>query len=132
MNADNNVNVHSNGSRMPARQTVQPQMTVKPVADVYETGDAFIVSLDLPGVSKDHIEVVVEPGYLAVRAGIEGRGEENGRWLHREIGWNRFEREFKIGAGVDEKKVEASFTDGVLVVRLPKSEENRRREIRIV
>jgi HSP20 family protein len=131
MNGERNVNIQSNGGSVPARQSAPIHLTARPVADVYERADAFIVSLDLPGVAKDNIEIVVEPGFLAVRAGVAGRPEENGRWLHREIGWNRFEREFKIGPGIDEKKVEASFTDGVLTITLPKSEESRVRQIKI-
>lgn len=131
MNAEHNVNIRTNGGTVPARQSSPIHLIAKPVADVYERRDSYVLSIDLPGALKDQIEVIVEPGYLAVRAGVMNRNDEPSRWVHREIGWNRFEREFKLGPGVDEKRATAEFVDGVLTITLPKTEENKTRQIEI-
>ena len=125
------IPIQSNGSSVPARKGQPIMLTAKPVADIYESHGAFVVSLDLPGSTKDQIEVLVEPGFLAVRGTVSARQEQDGRMLHREIGWNRYEREFKIGPGIDEKQITAEFNDGVLTVVLPKTEDARSRTIAI-
>ena len=102
-----------------------------PVADIYETHDAFVVALDLPGAAKESIQVMVERGQLAVRGRVHPRPVSTVRMVHREIGWNAYERSFKLGPGIDESQITAEFSDGVLTITLPKTEESKARQIRI-
>jgi HSP20 family protein len=131
MTNDNQIHVSREGNSLPVRRRDPLPLKARPVADIYETPETFVVSLDLPGASKANIEVSVEPGLLFVRGTVTPRQETSGRLLHKEIGWNQYEREFKIGPGVDENKITAEFSDGVLTVTLPKSEEAKVRHIQI-
>ncbi len=131
MSQDKNIKVVSNGRSLPARHDQPLPLRATPVADIYETNASFVVVLDLPGARKESIEVLVQPGRLVVRGAVGERPAEAGRMLHREIGWNRYEREFKLGPGIDQSQISAEFTDGVLTVTLPKTEDARARQIRI-
>ena len=131
MSNEREIRVRMNGSTVPARSDQPILMTASPVADIYETKDAFVVALDLPGSSRDQIEVFVESGLLSVRSSVKSRMVATGRMLHREIGWNRYERDFRIGPGVEEKNITATYTDGVLTVTLPKTEGAKARPIQI-
>ena len=131
MNQENNVNVELNGSSLPVKREQALTLTASPVADIFETHDTFVVALDLPGAQKESIQVMVEPGSLHVRASVRPRQTQAGRMIHREIGWNTYDRTFKIGPGVDTSAITAEFTDGVLSVVLPKTEGSRSRQIHI-
>jgi HSP20 family protein len=105
-----------------------------PAVDVRETDSGFLVSADLPGLTKDDIEVTVKDGVLAlsgerkqeIEEGDAGAGH---RILERRYG--RFQRSFSLPRGVDAEKVEAQFSDGVLKVTLPKTAAAKPRRIEI-
>jgi len=132
MNQEKQIKVDLNGRSLPVKREHQPlRLKATPVADIYETHDTFVVALDLPGAAKDTIEVSVEQGLLVVRGQVLPRPDAQVRMVHREIGWNAYERSFKIGPGIDENGIRAEFSDGVLTIMLPKTEASRARQIRI-
>jgi HSP20 family protein len=104
---------------------------VTPVADVYETGEAFVVKLDMPGVTKESITLSVDPQYLSVRASLTNTHGENARFLLNEMGAKQYVREFKLGEGIDHRTVQAEFLNGVLTITLPKTDAFRAKEIHI-
>lgn len=102
---------------------------VPPVTDIYETADAFVVKLDLPGATKESIRLQVEPRKLVVQSSITAA--DGGTMIYSEIGRKRYYREFNLGEGIALDGVTASFENGVLTVTLPKTEEVKAREIKI-
>jgi HSP20 family protein len=104
---------------------------VTPVADIYETADAFVIKLDMPGAVKDSISVLVEPGILAVKGKVEPPHREDGKLVFSEIGSRRYVRSFNLGDGVDGGNIEAKFENGVLGITVPKTESLKAREIKI-
>lgn len=97
-------------------------------ADVAETAKEYIITCELPGVPKDRIQIQVDGSVLLVRAvrdsGADRSGEENGQKYHyRERSYGTTERRFRVGSGVDPKKIKASLKDGVLTLRVPKGED---------
>jgi len=131
MNQEKNVRVESRGSSLPVKQEPTLRLNARPVADIYETNDTFVVALDLPGAQKETLQVVIEPRTLSVRGWVHPRSGAQGRIVHREIGWNAYERTFKLASGIDEQNITAEFTDGVLTVILPKTEASKARQINI-
>ncbi len=131
MSQENHIRVETSGSSLPVKQGHTLTLKASPVADIYETHEAFVVALDLPGAQKENIQVIVEPGSLSVRATVLPRAATAGRMIHREIGWNAYERSFRLGPGIDEEAIRAEYEDGVLMVVLPKTEDSRARQIRI-
>ncbi len=104
---------------------------VTPVADIYETADAFVIKMDMPGAVKNSISVTVEPGILAVTGKIEPYTRENGKLVYSEIRRQTYARRFNLGGGVETGNIEAQFENGVLGITIPKTESIKAREIKI-
>lgn len=100
-----------------------------PAADVTETGEAFVLHLDMPGATKETISVTVVEGILVVRAPIAQARGEGAAVLYREIRTGAYERRFTLGEGIDRKSVDALYENGVLTVRLRKAEALKPKEI---
>ena len=101
-----------------------------PAVDIEEQEDHFLVSADLPGVSDKEIEVKVEDGVLLIsgkRESTEEKRTESGTYRERRFG--SFMRSFTLGKGVDASKIEATYANGVLAVKVPKAEETKPRQI---
>jgi HSP20 family protein len=110
-------------------EPLEPPVT--PVADIYETANAFVIKLDMPGAVKDSISVIVEPGILAVKGKVELPNRENGELVYSEIGKRSYARTFNLGDGVDGGNIEAQFENGILGITIPKTELLKAREIKI-
>ncbi|HEY6952111.1 MAG TPA: Hsp20/alpha crystallin family protein [Bacteroidota bacterium] len=104
---------------------------VMPVADIYETADAYVVRVDMPGVSKESISISLEPGQLQIRGLIGQFHNEGSNVLYSEIAKANFYRKFNVGNGIDADAIRASVENGVLTVTLPKNDLTRVREIPI-
>jgi len=102
-----------------------------PAADVYETSDAFVVMLDLPGVQKEAISLVHEKGELKVRATAAAGQPSDMKLLVREVRPATFSRIFTLGDGIDTENIDARYEAGVLTVKLYKSAASKAREIAI-
>jgi HSP20 family protein len=101
-----------------------------PLADVSETADAYTVTVEIPGLKKDDIELTVRDNTLSLRFSKEEQKKEEGRtYRHMERSYGTFERHFPFATAVDPSKVKAKYTDGILEVTLPKTEEARPRKI---
>ncbi len=92
-----------------------------PLADVTETGDAYLVDVDVPGVRREDIAVEVNGNELLVSGECRSR-EQDGSPRSRTRREGRFEYRTMLPADVDVEDVSADLSDGVLTVRIPKSE----------
>ncbi len=92
--------------------------------DLAEFEDAFEVTADLPGFDTEDIEVELLDEQLRIRAErkTESEAEEPGRYIRRERSERSIDRRIRLPEPVAEDEVEASFTNGVLTVCLPKAE----------
>ncbi len=102
-----------------------------PAADVYETSEAYILMLDLPGATRDAISLTLEMGEMRVKADVSSLHNQEGTLLLSEIAGSGFFRVFSIGDGIDTGNVDARYEQGVLTVKLFKSENVKPREIHI-
>jgi len=90
--------------------------------DMRETKDAYIVEADLPGVKKGDITVEYNNDYLTISARrTETQEAKDESYLRRERRYGQFHRTFFM-TNVDDTKIDAKFSDGVLTVHLPKRE----------
>lgn len=106
--------------------------TWTPAADVRETEEAVTVDLELAGLKKEDIEVSLEDGVLKVSGERTfERDAEKESYQRVERFYGKFSRAFRLPRNVDGTKVKASFTDGVLSLVLPKSDEAKPRQISI-
>jgi HSP20 family protein len=104
---------------------------VAPAADIYETGDAFVLLLDMPGASKETIVVNVDGEKLTVKAPAAGHHGPGASLLYREIPGGAYLRSFTLGQGVDADKIDAVYEGGVLALKIFKSEAMKPREITV-
>jgi len=101
---------------------------VAPEVDIYEQDDAFIIVLNMPGVSKEGAEVKFADGLLTVYGAVKNQ-EISDKCILDEIEHGNFYREFKVGDTVDVNQISAKMEDGVLSVTLPKHERIKPRQI---
>lgn len=98
-----------------------------PAVDVVEKDEAFEITAELPGLSRDDIEIELSNSALTLKGEKNEEREEKakGRYLS-ERRYGRFERVFRLPEGVDATRIDASFNKGVLKVVLPKTPEAQR------
>jgi HSP20 family protein len=103
-----------------------------PPADVLVTDDGVTVHMDVPGIRPDALEVELENDVLTVRGERPYPYADGDRAVKRiERGFGRFERTLRVPQDLDPNAIEASMTDGVLSLRLPKPESLKPRKIQI-
>ncbi|MDX2148160.1 MAG: Hsp20/alpha crystallin family protein [Planctomycetota bacterium] len=100
--------------------------------DVSEDDSAVIVRASLPGFRKDDVDVEVHDGVLTIKAQHTEEKEENSeRYYRRERRVGSLSRRVALPSVISEDKVEASLTDGVLTLRLPKIPTAQPKKVRI-
>ena len=103
-----------------------------PAVDVMETDDEFQIRAELPGVEKKDVKLSVENGVLLISGHREQEKEEKGKRYHKiERAYGNFARSFTVPEAVVAEKVTADFKNGLLTVRLPKSEKARPKSIEV-
>jgi HSP20 family protein len=100
--------------------------------DVSEDENALQITMELPGVDPDDVRLSLENNVLTIRGEKRQQVDENKERVHRfERVYGVFERTFVLPNTVDPEKIEARFENGVLIVRIPRAERARPREIRV-
>jgi HSP20 family protein len=100
--------------------------------DVSEDENALQITMELPGVDPDNVRLSLENNVLTIRGEKQQVFDENNERVHRsERVYGVFERTFVLPNTVDPDRIEARFENGVLVVRIPKAERARPREIQL-
>ena len=102
-----------------------------PYTDIYENGDALTVIMEIPGVSKDAVDIMLDKDELRIFAGIKPENYEDYQPVYTEYSIGHFSRSFTLSSKIDKDKIEASVADGVLTLTLPKMEEAKPRSIKI-
>lgn len=94
-------------------------------ADIRDTGDAYELEADLPGVKKEDIKVELDGNYLTVSAERHTETDEKdnkGNYVRRERSYGSYSRSFDV-SGVQTDRITAAYNDGVLKLCLPKKQE---------
>ena len=113
-------------------ETEEGTRTHIPACEVEEQKEHFLITLDVPGVTKEDIKLNVESGRLVVTAERKKeRTEEKDNHFFSERKYGKFERIFELGENVDPEKIEAAYQDGVLKIILGKAEKAKPRVISV-
>ena len=104
-----------------------------PAVDIFETADReFVLKAELPDMKRDDIAVTFENGVLTLTGERKTEFDANQGTYHRsERAYGRFSRSFTLPATVDHTRIQASYKDGVLTVRVPQREEAKPRQITV-
>jgi HSP20 family protein len=106
--------------------------TWTPPVDIYETDDALVFQADLPGVAKDEVSIEVQNNTLILRGERQHDAAVREDHYHRvERAYGPFQRSFVLPTMVDQEKVQATYHEGILELRLPKLESAKPRRIAI-
>jgi HSP20 family protein len=103
-----------------------------PAMDMAEQGNETVVVMELPGVKKEDLKVVVEDGFLTVSGERKEHAlPENSRWVRNEIAAGNFSRTIELPHAVKDQGISAELVNGLLTIVLPKADEVRPRQISV-
>jgi HSP20 family protein len=103
-----------------------------PAMDLVETDEHLVLRADLPGLTRDDVEIEVKDGTLTVAGERKAQHEEKSEGFFRvERAFGRFSRSLTLPDGIDAERILADFADGVLEVRIPKPAERKPHRVAI-
>ena len=111
-----------------------PAESWTPAIDIYETATAYVVTAEVPGLSRDQIDLALEESRLTIRAQRMPRGRSDAeivRYHQVERGHGGFARTFEFAVKIDVDKVAADLANGVLYIKLPKVAPSPARRIQV-
>ena len=111
------------------QESTIPSRVFLPVTDIFETDQALTVVLEMPGVSKESVEVGVENDVLTINGQIDFSKYEGLQPLYIEYNIGNYSRSFQISSKIDQDGIKAELKDGLLTLVLPKAEKAKPRRI---
>ena len=102
-----------------------------PGTDIFETGNAITVVMEMPGVSKENIDIKLEKRQLSIQGQIDFENYEDFKPVYTEYNVGHFSRSFNLSSEIDAEEINASVADGVLTLVLPKAKETQLRKIQV-
>ena len=96
--------------------------------DIKEKKDKYIIEMDLPGYSKENINLELKDGYLEISAKVEKKNDSNDdeKFVRRERFYGECSRNFYVGKDITEEDIEAEFKNGILKIDVTKKEEQKK------
>jgi HSP20 family protein len=111
-------------------QRRESEKFITPVASVNETPEGYTLELEMPGVSKEGLEISVENNELTI-VGRKNVTTPEGTLIHRESRPHSYRRSFEIDPSIDSAKISARISQGIITLALPKAEEVKPRKIAV-
>lgn len=107
------------------------EAVMRPPVDIYEDKDGITLLADMPGVSRERLELKVDGGTLHLEGRVEIELPARAEALHADVRARLYRRSFALSRELATDRIEASLKDGVLSVRIPKRAELRPRRIEV-
>jgi HSP20 family protein len=131
MDPNNNSEMNRKPSTALSKLPTPIAVRVTPVADIFETDAAFVVKLDMPGATRETVDVTVEAGSLRAKGEVVSLHREGAAYVLNEIVQKVYFREFTLGAGASHENIQALFESGVLTITVPKTDDVKPTTIQI-
>lgn len=109
---------HNCASKSETKEETMKETMWKPTADIYSEPEYYIISVDLPGVSKENISLTFENGILTLRG--ERIQQQKDKTVRNEKQFGAFERKFKMTTEILSESITAEFSNGELLITVPK------------
>jgi len=117
----------------PATQSLQRSATteavLRPPVDIHETADELLLRADMPGVTRERLEVRVDGNNLLIEGSIGIAPQEAMTAVYADVRATTYRRQFVLSNELDSAGIAANLQNGVLTVRLPKRAEHKPRRI---
>jgi HSP20 family molecular chaperone IbpA len=113
------------------QESTIPARAFVPVTDIFETDQALTLTLEMPGVEKDGVEVRVENDVLTIEGRIDFAGYDNLRPVYTEYMIGNYARNFHLSSKIEQDGITATLKDGVMTLVLPKVERAKPRKIKV-
>ena len=113
------------------QESTMPVRDFVPVTDIFETEQALTVVLEMPGVSKESVEVGVENDFITITGRIDSSKYEGLQPLYTEYNIGNYSRSFQISSKIEQEGIKAELNDGVMTLVLPKAEKAMPRRISV-
>jgi HSP20 family molecular chaperone IbpA len=110
-------------------ETRSSEKFIKPAVNIIETEEGLTLTADIPGASKESLDVNVEKGILTITAPVSRDMPGNGGYTEFELA--SYYRQFSIPESLDHVKAKADLANGILTLRIPKAEAAKPRKIEI-
>ena len=124
------TNTLTKTNETPAQSNGRANSYLRPLANVIETADGYVLEAEMPGVSKSGLELSVQDGELLI-VGRRSSPDTRGQQVYRESRLADFRRAFELDPSIDAGKISAKLENGLLLINLPKSESVKPRKIEL-
>ncbi len=115
----------------PVRASSDTERVLRPAVDIFEDKAGITLKADMPGVSKEKLDIRIDRDTLSIQGDASISTPENMEALYADVHSTRYQRSFSLSGELDTANVEASLKDGVLTLRIHKRAEHRPRKIEV-
>lgn len=126
---ENRNNATENASGKSAGREAEP--TLRPPVDIYENNDGITLFADMPGVSRERLNIQVDRDTLAIEGAAAIETPAGMEPLYADVRSTKYRREFSLSSELDPDNINATLKDGVLRIHIPKRAEVRPRKIEV-
>jgi HSP20 family molecular chaperone IbpA len=128
MNEKTDVKTRESEQTQQGRESVE---TLLPAVNVFEDAEGITLEADMPGVSRDRLQLQVDNDQLLIEGKVQITMPEGMEALYADVRATRYSRSFALSRELDTDNIDASLKDGVLRLRIPKRPELRPRRIEV-
>ena len=108
-----------------------PSRAFLPVTDIFETDQALTVTLEMPGVARENVEVSVENDVVTISGRIDFSKYDGLTPVYTEYNVGPYVRSFQLSSKIEQSGIAAVLNDGVITLTLPKAERAKPRRIKV-
>jgi HSP20 family protein len=112
-------------------ESTVPARLFMPQTDIFETGQALTLTLEMPGVDKGSVDVRVENDVLSIEGRVDFSKYDGLQPLYTEYNVGHYARSFRLSSKIEQDAISAVLNDGVMTLVLPKAEKARARKINV-
>jgi HSP20 family molecular chaperone IbpA len=113
------------------REAKEQEPAILPAVDIFEDESGITLQADMPGVSRERLDIQIDGESLTITGHAEIPVPDNMDALYADIRSTRYRRSFSLSRELDADNVSATLKEGVLTLRIPKREEHKPRKIEV-
>jgi HSP20 family molecular chaperone IbpA len=126
-----NTTIQKRENQEPVPERIEQTSYFTPLVDIIDTDDEFVFEADLPGVKAGDVDITYDSNVLTIQGKVNPRQPQNQKYIWQEYGVGHFYRQFTLHTPINADAIKAELKNGVLELRVPKSESAKTRKIQI-